>query len=253
MMGRVTVQSERGVSTIILDRPDHKNALTNEMIGQLTAGLDQASRDAEARVVVLRGAGKDFCTGLDLDEFYRSAEATEAEHRREADQIAGVLLRLMQLRRPTVALVQGRALGIGATLAAACDLVVASDGATFAFPEVTYGFVPAFAAAILPRLIGERAAFELLLTGRTLRATEARALGLVSRLVADEGFDAVTASVIRHLGAGTVETFETMKHTFRELEGKSLEEALAIGAEWNARARASEAFRDAARQFFSMA
>ncbi|HEX9892805.1 MAG TPA: enoyl-CoA hydratase/isomerase family protein, partial [Gemmatimonadales bacterium] len=220
---------------------------------ELTRAIEQAALDSAARIVVLRGAGKDFCAGLDLDEFYRSADAADSEHRREADQLAGLLGALLRLPQPSLSLVQGKAMGIGATLAVACDLVIASDSAVFAFPEVTYGFVPAFAAAIVPRLIGERAAFELLVTGRLVRGEEARGLGLASRLVPEEGFEAVTGSVVRGLCTCAVDTLAAVKGAFRAVEGKPLTEALNLSAAINARARASAAFKDAAHQFFSMA
>jgi methylglutaconyl-CoA hydratase len=253
MTDLVQAKSENGAFVITLNRPERRNALTEAMVGELIQALHAAAGDREARIVVLRGAGKDFCTGLDLDQFYRSADASEFEHEREAAQLAQLLGALLRLTKPTLALIQGKALGVGATIAVACDLVICSDAATFAFPEVTYGFVPAFAAAIIPRLTGDKPAFELLATGRSITADEARVLGLASRVIPGQGFEAVTGSIMHGLCNCAVETLEAVKGVFLAVAGKPMDEALDIGAVINARARASSAFRDAAREFLSMA
>jgi methylglutaconyl-CoA hydratase len=243
---------DNGAFTILLNRPDRRNALASEMLDQFLAALAVAEQHPEARIVVLRGAGKHFCTGLDLDEFYRSANAPESDHQRDAQRLAEILLRIMRMPKPTLALVQGRALGVGATLAVSCDMVIAAAGCQLAFPEVTYGFVPAFAAAVLRRHIGDKSAFELVATGRSLSGEEARVMGLVSRVVPDEGFEAVSGSTVRGLCNCAMDILTEVKGSFLSTEGKSLEEALRISAGINARARASAAFREAAKEFQAM-
>jgi enoyl-CoA hydratase/carnithine racemase len=253
MTSGLRVHVEPGVRILELDRPDRHNALTAAMIDGLTEALREAGEARDVGLVVLRGAGLDFCTGIDLDEFYASADSAVPDQEREARRTAGMLRALQGVRVPTVALVQGKALGIGATLAVACDLTVASSVAQFAFPEMTFGFIPAFASAIVTPFLGRKAAFELLTSGRTVRGEEARQLGLVSRVVPAEGFEAVTGSIVRGLCRGTAEQNAAFKRLFRALEGKPAEEALAIGQQANAEARASGAFREAARQFREMA
>ncbi len=252
MSDLVQTRSEGGARVVLLNRPDHRNALTSEMLDELAGAVDSAGQDTGARVVVLRGAGKHFCTGLDLDEFYASAAAPPAEHRRDAERLARILSGLVRLPQPTIAVVQGKALGVGATLAIACDLVVASSSSILAFPEVSYGFVPAFGVTLLRRLAGDKVAFELTATGRPVVGEEALRLGLVSRVIPDEGFDAVTGSTLRGLCVCAAATLSAVKEAFLATEGKPLDEALAISAELNARARASEPFREAARQFLAM-
>lgn len=245
--------TQNGAVLISINRADQRNALTRAMVEQLGRAVAAAAAHPAARIIVLKGAGKDFCAGLDLDEFYGSAEASPADHEREARLLAELLGALVRSRRPTAALVQGRAMGIGATLAIACDVVVGSDTAVFGFPEVTFGFVPAFAAALVPRLTGVRVAFDLLATGRLVKGEEARRLGLVSRIVPEEGFDAVTGSMVRSLAAVAPEIMTAVRDGLRSMQDQPLERALELGADLNARARASEPFREAARQFFSMA
>jgi enoyl-CoA hydratase/carnithine racemase len=253
MTDLVRTRLENAAFIIELNRPDRRNALASDMLEAFLDALHQAEQAGDARIVVLRGVGKHFCTGLDLDEFYKSASATESDHHHDAERLAEILLRLMRMEKPTLGLVQGRALGVGATLAVSCDIVIAAAGAQLAFPEVSYGFVPAFAAAVLRRHIGDKAAFELVATGRTLTGEDARVMGLVSRVVPDEGFDAVSGSTIRGLCKCAMDLLTEVKRSFLETEGKSLEEALRISAVINARARASASFREAAKQFLAMA
>ena len=252
MSETVRVLDSGGVIMVALNRPEHRNALTRQMLQAISAGLGRAERSPSACMLVLRAEGHDFCTGLDLDEFYGSAEESAAEHSDEARLIAGILRGLHQLPVPTVAVVQGRALGLGATLAAACDVVLASSAMSMGFPEVSFGFVPAFAAVVLREQLGPKVAFELLATGRTVKAEEARMLGLVSRVIPEEGFAAVTGSCLQQLTSAAPEQVIELKRLLTSVQGRSFDEALALSEAANARARASAAFRQAAREFAEM-
>lgn len=252
MTGDLSVRADGGILTVELNRPDRHNALTAAMINGLTEVLREAAEGPHA-VVVLRGAGIDFCTGVDLEEFYASADSAVPDQEREARRMGAMLRALRAVPVPTIALVQGKALGIGATLAVACDLTVASSAAKFAFPEMTYGFLPAFASAVVTPFLGQKAAFELLGSGRTVRGEEARQLGLVSRVVPAEGFEAVSGSIVRAVGQSTREQLAAFKGLFRSIEGKPADEALDIGQRENAAARALGSFLEAAHQFREMA
>ena len=247
------LKRDEGALTLLLNNPERKNALTEAMLERMIDVLEDSMTDHAVRIVVLRGAGKDFCTGFDLDEFYAMASATPGEQLARAERLARLFRLLHGSLKPTVAVVQGRALGVGASMALTCDVVVASTTASFAFPEVTFGFVPAFASALLRRHMSDKQAFELVATGRTIRAEEARVYGLVSRVVPEEGFEAVTGSTLRHLGCCAPETFATIKQLFGDLEGKSFDEALALSTALNARAHATQAFLQAAEQYRAMA
>lgn len=251
MTDTLRLRHDGSLRTILLHRSDHRNALTSVMLQKVVETLEQVNRDPEARLLVIGADGVDFCTGLDLDEFYGSASAEDAAVRADTDRIAALLRALDACTIPSVALVQGRAYGIGATLALSCDVILASSSTSFAFPEVQYGFLPAFAAARLGELIGRRRALELLATGRTLGAEEARELGLVSRVIPEEGFHAVTGSCLRVLGSAG-DALVQLKQLYREIEGMPFDQALAVCAEASLRARRSATFREAAAQFLSM-
>ena len=188
-----------GVLTLTLDRSDKRNALNGPLIDAVLAALERADLDAEVRVVALRGAGKDFCAGADLQELLDSADRSPAENEASALRLGEVFLAIRQLPKPVVAVVQGRALAGGAGLATACDLVLAGAGAQLGYPEIQRGFVPAMVMTMLRRLAGERATLDLVLTGRVLAADEARALGLVSRVVPDERLESESRTVLADL------------------------------------------------------
>lgn len=240
---------EGGVLTLTLDRPDKRNALDSAIVEGLHAALDRAELDADVRVVVLRGAGKDFCGGADLDELLASADRLPAENEASARRLGDVLRRLRALPKPVVAVVQGRALAGGLGLATACDLVVAAAGAQLGYPEIQRGFVPAMVMTLLRRATGEKAALELVLTGRLVTAEEGRALGLVSRVAPDGELERDAAAVVGALAAASPSALALTKQLFYELDGRSLEEGIALGARVNALARQTPDFRDAIARF----
>ena len=140
-----------GVRTLTLDRPDKRNALSTALVEALLAGARRAEEDPAVRVLVLKGAGKDFCAGADLDELLASAEKDPAENEQSALKLGELFLALRNCPKPVVAVVQGRALAGGCGLATACDLVLAADSAQFGYPEIQRGFVPAMVMAMLVR------------------------------------------------------------------------------------------------------
>jgi methylglutaconyl-CoA hydratase len=238
-----------GVLTLTLDRPDKRNALDTALIEALATALERADLDAEVRVVALRGAGKDFCAGADLKELLESADRTPAENEASARRLGDLFLAIRRLPKPVVAVVQGRALAGGAGLATACDLVLAGSGAQLGYPEIQRGFVPAMVMTILRRLAGERAALDLVLTGRLLGAEEARALGLVSRVVSDGDLTTESEALLRALAGASVTALALTKRLFHQLDGLGFEEGIALGARVNAAARDTPDFREAVARF----
>jgi enoyl-CoA hydratase len=178
------------VATITLDRPEARNALNRAMCEELVAATAAAAADPDVRLVLLRGAGPVFCAGADLKE--RKGMSTDEVRNRRLRGFAayGALERLPM---PAVAVVHGAAIGSGCELAAACDFIVATPEATFSTPEALWGTVGA--TQRLPRVLGKRLAKDLMFTGRRLAAEEARAAGLVARIVPADQLDAVLAEI----------------------------------------------------------
>jgi methylglutaconyl-CoA hydratase len=245
----VLTSLENGLFGITLNRPAKRNALSSEMIELLHRALEQADLDSGARVVLIRGAGKDFCAGADLDELLVSADKSPDENTASALRLGRLFEELRRLPKPVIALVQGRALAGGAGLATACDLLIASKSAQLGYPEIQRGFVPAMVTTLLRRLAGEKTALDLILTGRVLTADEALAAGLVSRVVPDAELEREGTALAARLAASSASALALTKRLFYELDGKSLAEGIEMGARVNAVARSTPDFREALVRF----
>jgi methylglutaconyl-CoA hydratase len=190
-----------GVLTLTLDRPDKRNALNAALLERLSRELERADLDAEVRVVVIRGEGRDFCAGADLDELLASAERTPAENETAALVLGNLFIQMRNVPKPIVAVVHGRALAGGAGLVTACDIALAMESANIGYPEIQRGFVPAMVMTMLRRAVGEKVAFDLAATGRVLTAREAMEAGLLSRVFPDQAFESRVQEVVRGLAA----------------------------------------------------
>jgi methylglutaconyl-CoA hydratase len=219
------------------------------MIDALLDVLERADLDAGVRVVALRGAGGDFSAGMDLNELLASADHSVEANREAALRFGEIFLRMRRLPKPIVALVRGRALAGGCGLATACDLVLAAESATFGYPEVQRGFVPAIVMTLLRRTTGEKIAFDLAATGRLLGASEAAALGLVSRVYEDSDFDDQAGEVLRALAATSGSALAFTKQQFYQLDGLSFDAGIRLGADVNAVSRTTPDFRAALQAF----
>ncbi len=249
MSDRVLTQVAGGVLTVTLNRADKRNAIDTAMIDALLVAIEQADLDASARVVALRGAGTDFCAGMDLNELLASADHTLEQNRQAALHFAQVFMRMRRLPKPIVALVQGRALAGGCGLATACDLILAAESAQFGYPEVQRGFVPAIVMTMLRRAVGEKIAFDLATTGRLLGGTEAAAAGLASRVYEDADFEEQTGEVLRVLSDASPSALAFTKQQFYQLDGLSFDDGLRLGADVNAVSRSTPDFRAALSAF----
>ena len=246
---RVLTAVQSGILTCTLNRPEKKNAIDTAMIDGLLAALERADLDATVRVVALRGAGKDFCAGMDLNELLASADRSVTENRAAALHFGEIFIRMRRLPKPVVALVLGRALAGGCGLATGCDLVLAAESAQFGYPEVQRGFVPAIVLNMLRRAVGEKIAFDLASTGRLLTATEAVSVGLASRVYEDADFEEQAADVLRTLTAIGPSSLALTKQQFYQLEGMAFEDGIRLGADVNAVSRTTPEFRTALSAF----
>ena len=249
MSDRVLTQIAGSVLTVTLNRADKRNAIDTAMIDGLLAAIERADLDGAVRVVAVRGAGTDFCAGMDLNELLASADHTLEQNRQAALHFAQVFMRMRRLPKPIVALVQGRALAGGCGLATACDLILAAESAQFGYPEVQRGFVPAIVMTMLRRAVGEKIAFDLATTGRLLGGTEAAAAGLASRVYEDADFEEQAGEVLRILSAASPSALAFTKQQFYQLDGLSFEDGLRLGADVNAVSRSTPDFRAALSAF----
>ena len=246
---RVLAELDSGVLTLTLNRPEKRNALDSLMIDALHEQLDRAEVDAEVRVLVIRGEGKDFCAGADLAELLESAGKSADENAANAQRLGDVFIAMRRLPKSVVAVVHGRALAGGCGLATACDVVLAHSAASFGYPEVKRGFVPAMVIAMLRRAVGEKVAYDLVGIGHILSAPEALQVGLVSRVIAADEFAVSIGATVAEMAAASPSAVALIKRQLYEVEGRSFEAAIALGAKVNAVARATPDFKRAVAQF----
>lgn len=179
----------RGVARVTMTRPEVFNAFNEQMIGELDQAFERLTADPKVRVIVLAGAGKAFSAGADIQWMQRAAQSSQEWNLQDARRFAAMLYRIQSCPKPTVARVQGVALGGGVGLTAACDIAVASQDARFAVSEARFGILPAVIGPYVVNAVGSRQARRLALTGSRIPASEALAMGLVHEVVAPEALD----------------------------------------------------------------
>ncbi len=211
-MQTVIVERSDGVATVRLNRPEKMNALNMVLISELTGTFRELQRDDGVRAVVLTGNGPAFSAGGDFEAIQALWQAPPVESRRALLDGLEVLKALWALERPTVALVNGAAVGGGLSLALACDFVLAVETATLSFPFVRLGIVPDLGALyVVPRLVGVRRAKELLMSGRTFTAREAAEIGLITRAVAKDALESEGTALARELAEGATRALGATK------------------------------------------
>ena len=241
------------IALLTLNRPDKLNALNHGLVEDLHATLDDIRADDQCRVVVLTGAGRGFCSGLDLTEPSPDAGGLEFPRSgmRWQERIADLTTKLSRLRQPVIAAVNGPAYGGGLALALASDMRIASESARFCtqFIKLGLGGCDIGVSYTLPRIVGAGQAFDLILTARTVDAAEALRLGLVSRLSTGSVVEDALAVAETLCGYGRFGVESTKQVLWANLEAPSLEAALQVENRSQILASTSGEMRDAAAAF----
>ena len=238
-----------GVVHLVLNRPEKRNAMNGALVEALTSALVETAADPDVRVLVLRGAGTDFCSGADLAELEAMAGQGAEASLADAVRMGELFLAMRRHPRPIVAAVHGRALAGGCGLATACDMILAHEEARFGFPEVHLGFVPAMVMTLLRRKVVEGRAFELVTLGGRIDAAEAHRIGLANRIVPSGSFLDEVEAFAGELAARPPSALRLTKRLLYGLDGLSVEEGIGRGAEVNTIARLTEASREGVRAF----
>jgi methylglutaconyl-CoA hydratase len=208
----------RGVARVQMNRPEVFNAFNEAMIVELGEAFDRLAKDPAVRVIVLCGAGKAFSAGADIQWMKRASEATHEWNLEDARGFAAMLHRIAVCPKPTIARVQGVALGGGVGLTAACDIAIASDDAKFAVSEARFGILPAVIGPYVINAVGPRQARRLALTASRIPAAEALAMGLVHEVVALDALDAAVERWIAELLMNGPQAQAEIKKLFEQLE-----------------------------------
>src|SRR5688500_14915405 len=239
-MTELLVETIGSVRTLTLNRPEKRNSLNTALIEALEIGLSEADADQNLRSIIIRGAGKDFCSGADLESLRKISESTYEENLADARNFAGLFSFIRRVKLPVIAAVHGRALAGGCGLATACDLVIAAESARFGYPEVKIGFVPAIVMAFLRRNVSEKRAFEIATQGFEFSAAEAERLGLVNHVVSDDTFDEEVARYAAVYESVSRSAVIMSKKLLYEMDGLGFDASIEAGAKANAEARMSE-------------
>jgi enoyl-CoA hydratase/carnithine racemase len=205
-------EHDRGVLRLTLNRPDARNALSTALMSALLEALARAATDPQARVVVIAGAGPAFCAGHDLREM--RADQRRETYERLFAQCSELMLAIVRLPKPVIAEVHGVATAAGCQLVATCDLAVAAEDARFATPGVNIGLFCSTPMVALTRVVGRKAAMEMLLTGELIDAKTARAIGLVNRVVPREGLRDAIDGLAREIAGKSALVVKIGKEAF---------------------------------------
>lgn len=239
-MQSIIVTTIDSIRILTLNRPEKRNALNDQIIADLKAALREADADESIKSIVLKGAGKDFCSGADLSALQKIAAASHEENLEDARSLGELYKLIRRVRQPVVAAVRGRALAGGCGLAMACDMIVASENAKFGFPEVKIGFVPAMVAAIVRRNMPENAAFSFLTLGYEMPATEMAGLNLIHAVFNDATFDDESLSFVSQYEKLSASAVQMTKRLLYDIDGLGFDVAIEHGAQINATARMTE-------------
>ena len=247
----LAIERRGAVATIWMDRPAVFNAFNERLITELAAACVELDADAGVRVVVLAGRGKHFSAGADLNWMRRASDSTEAENLADSRKFAAMLRTLSEMSKPTIARVQGAALGGGTGLTAACDMAIAADDASFATSEVKFGIIPAVISPYVLRAIGPRHALRYFQSAERFGALEAKAMGLVNEVVGLDSLDAAVDRLVQALLGCGPQAQLAAKQLIAALTGRPIDDA--VGEETAtriARQRATAEAREGFAAFF---
>jgi len=241
----ILYETSNRAAIITLNRPQKRNALDDTLVKELTAACTAVARDQSVKVILLRANGPAFSSGADLQYLQRISSSTLEEHRIDSLQLANLYRALYEIRKPVIGIVHGPALAGGCGLVSVCDFVIASkEHASFGYPEVRIGFIPAVVLIFLTRRIGEGRARELVLRGNVINAEEAHELGLVSMVVPERDLAAVAQGLVDELSTqNSLHAMGLCKEMLSKIHGMNFSDALDFAANMNAAARMTDDFK----------
>lgn len=234
---RIHYEIADGVGAITLNRPEKRNAIDGLLIQELKEVLASARSDDSVRVISLTAAGKDFCSGADLAGLEKVRHAGVMANMEDARAMAELFVAMRRHPKVIVALVKGRALAGGCGLATACDLILADEFASFGYPEVNIGFVPAMVMAILRRSVPEKQAFELITTGAPITSIHAKNIGLINQVYPTLEFDQMALAFVKNFALRSGSALTLCKNLLYHMDTLSFEVSVEAGVHVNGIAR----------------
>jgi len=236
------------IATITLNRPEKRNAISYELIDDLSVALKEVV-NSSARVLILTGAGKAFCSGMDLDNLKALLGRSPEQNVEDSETMARLFRSLHDFPRPTIAAVNGAAIAGGCGLATLCDFTLAVPEAKFGYTEVRIGFVPAIVSTFLLRQVGEKHARDLLLTGRIIEAEEAHRIGLINEIVPSEKLSGRARELASQIMENSPASLICTKRLLSEHARSELDAQIRSAVQENAAIRATADFREGVSSF----
>ncbi|MGA8868258.1 MAG: enoyl-CoA hydratase-related protein [Candidatus Sulfotelmatobacter sp.] len=247
-LNTITYGQAGGVATITLNRPDKRNAISFELIDHLLRALDEVAK-SDVLVVIITGAGKAFCSGMDLENLRSLLGRAPEQSLHDSQTMARLFRALYEFPKVTIAAVNGAAIAGGAGLALLCDFTLAVPEAKFGYTEVRIGFVPAIVSTFLLRQVGEKQARDLLLTGRIFGAEEAARLGLVNEIIAPEKLMPRARELAAQLLENSPTSLRATKHLLTAHASAELDAQIDSAVRENAAIRTTADFREGIESF----
>ncbi len=236
------------IATITFNRPEKRNALSMQMIEEIIAALGEVEK-SDALVVIVTGAGKAFCAGMDLEELKSLTGKSAADNTADSQRMARFFRAIYEFPKPTIAAVNGAAMAGGAGIATMCDFTLAFAESTFGYTEVRIGFVPAIVSSILVWQVGHKVARDLLLTGRVFEAAEAQSLGLVNEVVSPKRLLPRAKELAQQLLENSPAALRLTKKLLNSYVSKSLDKQIESAVHENAAIRSTPEFQEGVTSF----
>ena len=248
----ITLENSDRVGVITLNRPEKRNALSSDLISELKVAFERYENDNRVNVIVLKANGPSFCAGADIADLQKLQKNSFEENLADSNHLKELFLTIYTLKKVVIAQVQGHALAGGCGLVTVCDFAFSAPGATFGFPEVKIGFIPAIVMIFLLRKVGEAKAKHLLISGNTFSAERARETGLVYEIVDSNSLESRVMDFAKKLiESNSSQAMMLTKQMLTKLQAMSLLESLSVAADMNARARETNDFKRGIEAFLN--
>jgi methylglutaconyl-CoA hydratase len=245
----ITLQESDNIAVLTLNRPEKRNAVSFELVSEVVAALAEVERSDRSQLLIITGAGKAFCAGLDLEDLKRLVGKSHEDNLKDSRTMADLFRRIYDFPKPTIAAVNGHAIAGGTGIATMCDFTLAVPEARFGYTEVKIGFVPAIVSSYLVFQVGHKIARDLLLTARLFDAAEAHRYGLVNEIVAPEQLMQRARELAGILLENSPSSVRATKKLINGFIKDQLDTQVAAAVEDNARIRTTADFREGIGSF----